>query len=87
MKNLENVWSTQSCYYCKQNGFFCYKTPESEYHTCPICGHSDLKSLDHNHLFLLENEYINDIRNIYSYCIHCNVVYNLGCLQIGRAHV
>lgn len=32
-------------------------------------------------IFLFEDEFENDMRYLYAYCSHCNIIFKLGCLH------
>jgi hypothetical protein len=85
MKNIKYVNETQNCYSCKLKGFFCYTPSGGDFNTCPCCGNFDFISICDNsktiteYDFLYEDEYENDMRNIYKYCEKCKIIFELGC--------
>ena len=86
MKNTLYVDKVQNCYSCKLKGFFCYTPQGGDFETCPCCGNYDFLNASVNdengptiYDFLLEDEFDNDMRNVYSYCNHCNIIFTLGC--------
>jgi hypothetical protein len=85
MKNIVCVNQLQKCGRCEIKGFFCYTPYGGGFTTCPCCGENDfLNTLHHiqrddKYDFLYEDEFDNDMRNLYSYCKNCKIIYELGC--------
>jgi hypothetical protein len=84
MKNGLCVNKTHYCFACNQKGFFCETPMGGDYNTCPCCGKYDFLNNNINYpkyIFLLDDEYEDDIRYKYNYCEHCNVLFELGCMH------
>ena len=88
MKNTLCVGKVYYCYNCKIKGFFCYTPNGADFETCPSCGKYDYLNSSVNDVttptkydFLSEDEYANDMRNLYSYCEHCKIIFKLGCMH------
>ena len=83
MKNITIITKYESpvCNSCNKYGFFCYTPYGGEYSTCPLCQDADYFNSDSSDKLnvLLEDEYIEDIRQEYSYCKRCRVIFDTGC--------
>lgn len=83
MKNIVCVSKIQYCHYCRMKGFFCETPLGGDHNTCPCCGKYDFLSTtsDEKYDFLYDNEYMNDVRQEYSYCNDCNIIFEVGCIH------
>lgn len=85
MKNITCVNGLQCCVYCELKGFFCYTPEGADFGTCPCCGKYDFVNASVNYTktskydFLYEDEFENDMRNLYKYCEFCKIIFKLGC--------
>ena len=71
------VNSMHECFSCGLQGFFCETPDGADYNTCPCCNTFDFshEKYDYSH------ETCNDMRNMYSYCSKCKIIFELGCIH------
>jgi hypothetical protein len=88
MKNTTCVKQIYYCTVCYLHGFFITTPHGGDYYTCPCCSkydllhsHTDGSNDDVTYDFLFEDEYDNDMRNLYHYCNTCNIIFETGCLH------
>jgi len=90
MKNILCVDKMYYCYHCNVRGFFCYTPSGADFQTCPCCGQNDFLNDAINRYpypkirmydFLFEDEFENDMRNVYRYCSFCKIIFQLGCMH------
>ena len=94
MKNSSSVGSVYVCNRCNLAGFFCYTPCGADFKTCPCCGEYDFLNATVNYTdeptkydFLFDDEngnYDYDMRNSYSFCKKCKIIFELGCTDCSQ---
>lgn len=85
MRNTCTLTPSEKCYFCGIKGFFSHTPNGGDYISCPACGTSDFLNdnwcfaNETKYNFLQNDEFENDMRNLYPYCDKCKIIYSLGC--------